>query len=80
MKIQAQGGTRGSSAISNSPGQLLVIKRKQPWEVAKTDFREQKPREKEIEEQESYMCKTHTCKEFRDMELQTNKPRSVSGP
>lgn len=35
-KIQAQGGTRESRAISNSQGQLLVIK----TELAETGFRE----------------------------------------
>ena len=80
LKVQAQGGTRGSRAISNSPGQLLVIKRKQPCELAKTDFREPKTREKEIKEQEPYTCKTHTYREFRHLELQTNKQRSISGP
>lgn len=80
LKVQAQGGIRGSRAIKNSPGQLVVIKRKQPWELAKTNFREQKTRENKIKEQESYTCKTHTYREFRHMELQTNKQRSMSGP
>lgn len=70
--FEVQGGTKGRRAINNIPGQLLAIKRKQPWELIKTDFRKQRTRQKDIKKQESYTCK-YTYRELRQMQLQKNK-------